>query len=94
MVNISDTFYVSEIYLSISFRVFAHPLYAFSWKISPNLSGCFGSCEILWVEEEIQGSTYDNNPFTLRVSLKSIVCYSHTFEDNFGINQKFIKYLK
>ena len=34
------------------------------------------------------------NPFTLRVPLESIVCYSHTFEDNFGIKQKFTKYLK
>ena len=34
------------------------------------------------------------NPLTLRVSLEGIVCYSHTFEDNLGIKQKFTKYLK
>ena len=34
------------------------------------------------------------NPFTLRVTLESIVCYSHTFENNLGIKRKFIKYLK
>ena len=34
------------------------------------------------------------NPFTLRVSLESIVCYFHTFENNFGIKEKFSKYLK
>ena len=34
------------------------------------------------------------NPFTLRVPLESIVCYSHTFENNFGIRYKFTKYLK
>ena len=33
------------------------------------------------------------NPFTLRVSLKSIVCYSHTFESNLGIKQRFTKKL-
>ena len=34
------------------------------------------------------------NPFTLRVSLESIVCYFHTFENNLGIKQKFLKYLE
>ena len=34
------------------------------------------------------------NPFTLRVSLESIVCYFHTFENNLGIKEKFSKYLK
>ena len=34
------------------------------------------------------------NPFTLRVSLESIVCYFHTFENNLGIKEKFTKYLK
>ena len=34
------------------------------------------------------------NPFTLRVSLESVVCYSHTFENIFWIKQKFTKYLK
>ena len=34
------------------------------------------------------------NLFTLRVSLESVVCYSHTFENNFGMKQKFTKYLK
>ena len=33
------------------------------------------------------------NPFTLRVPSESIVFYSHTFEDNFGIKRKFTKYL-
>ena len=33
------------------------------------------------------------NPLILRVSLESDVCYSHTFENNFGIKQKFTKYL-
>ena len=33
------------------------------------------------------------NPFTLRVTQKSIVCYFHTFENNLGIKQKlFEKY--
>ena len=34
------------------------------------------------------------NPFTLRVPLESIVCYSHTFENNLKIKQKFTKCLK
>ena len=34
------------------------------------------------------------NPFTLRDTLESIVCYYHTFENNLGINQKLTKYLK
>ena len=33
-------------------------------------------------------------PFTLRVTLESVVCYSHTFENNFAIERKFSKYLK
>ena len=34
------------------------------------------------------------NLFTLRDPLESVVCYSHTFQNNFGIKQKFTKYLK
>ena len=34
------------------------------------------------------------NPFTLRVSLESIVYYFHNFENNLGIKRKFAKYLK
>ena len=34
------------------------------------------------------------NPFTLRVPLETIVCYSYTFENNLGIKLKFTKYLK
>ena len=34
------------------------------------------------------------NPFTLRVPLESIVCYSHTYEHNLGIKLRFTKYLK
>ena len=34
------------------------------------------------------------NPFTLRVSLESIVCYFRTFVNNSGIKQKLSKYLK
>ena len=34
------------------------------------------------------------NPFTFRVHLESIVCYSPTFENNFGIKEMFTKYLK
>ena len=34
------------------------------------------------------------NPFALRVPPESIVCYSHTFENNFGMKEKFEKYLK
>ena len=34
------------------------------------------------------------NPFTLRDTLESIVCYSNTFENNLGIKQKLTKYLK
>ena len=33
------------------------------------------------------------NQFTLRVALRGIVCYFHTFENNLGIKQKFTKYL-
>ena len=32
------------------------------------------------------------NPFTLRVPLESIVCFSHTFQNNFGIKQNITKY--
>ena len=34
------------------------------------------------------------NPITLRFPLESIVCFSNTFDNNLGIKQKFIKYLK
>ena len=34
------------------------------------------------------------NPFTLRVTLKSIVCYSHTFENDLEIKQNGTKYFK
>ena len=34
------------------------------------------------------------NSFTLRNTLESIVCYSHSFENNLGIKQKLTKYLK
>ena len=34
------------------------------------------------------------NSFTLRVTLVSIVCYFHTFENYLGIQRKFTKYLK
>ena len=34
------------------------------------------------------------NPFTHRVTLESIVCYSHTFGNNLGIKGNFKKYLK
>ena len=34
------------------------------------------------------------NPFTLRGALETIVCYSHTFDNNLGIKRKFTKYLK
>ena len=33
------------------------------------------------------------NPFTLRVHFESIVCYSHTFENNLGIKWKLTNYL-
>ena len=34
------------------------------------------------------------NPFTLRVPLESIVCYSHTFDNNFRMKLKLTKYLE
>ena len=34
------------------------------------------------------------NPFALRVPQESIVCYSHTFENNLEIKQILTKYLK
>ena len=34
------------------------------------------------------------NPFTLRVSLESVVCYSHTLDIIFWLKQIFTKYLK
>ena len=34
------------------------------------------------------------NPLTLSVSLEGIVCYSHNFENKFGIKHNFTKYLK
>ena len=34
------------------------------------------------------------NPFTLRASRESIVCYSHSFENILQIKGKFTKYLK
>ena len=34
------------------------------------------------------------NLFTLRLPKESILCYSHTFENNLGIKQKYKKYLK
>ena len=41
----------------------------------------------------VYGAT-EVNPFTLRVSLESIVCYFQTFENNLGKKEKFSKYLK
>ena len=38
--------------------------------------------------------TYGINSFILTVTLKRIVCYSHTFQNNLGIKQKLTKYLK
>ena len=45
---------------------------------------------------EIQRMIYHKiiNPFTLRDALGSIVCYSHTLENNLGIKRKFTKSLK
>ena len=40
------------------------------------------------------GCGRDFNPFTLRVPLESIFCYSHTFENNWRIKYKFTKHLK
>ena len=34
------------------------------------------------------------NPFTLRATPESIVCYPHTFENNLGNNRNFTNYLK
>ena len=34
------------------------------------------------------------NPFTLRDALESIVCFFHTFQNNFGRKQNFTKHLK
>ena len=34
------------------------------------------------------------NPYTLRDTLKSIVCSSHTFLNNLGIKRRLTKYLK
>ena len=34
------------------------------------------------------------NPFTLKSSSRSIVCYFHTFGNNLEIKQKFAKYFK
>ena len=34
------------------------------------------------------------NPFTLKSSSRSIVCYFHTFGNNLGIKRKFAKYFK
>ena len=42
----------------------------------------------------MHANTYDVIPFTLRVTLESIVCYSHTFGNNLGIKREFTKYLK
>ena len=38
-----------------------------------------------------KGSGLEINPFTLRVIVESIVCYSHTFENNLRSKRKFIK---
>ena len=37
---------------------------------------------------------YSINTFTLRGALETIVCFSHTFDNNLGIKRKFTKYLK
>ena len=41
-----------------------------------------------------RGAGTSFNPFTLRDTVESIVCYSHTFKNNLGIKQKLAKYLK
>ena len=41
----------------------------------------------------VVGKTVILNPFTLRVPLESIVCYSHTYENNYGIKHNFTNYL-
>ena len=49
----------------------------------PGSRGSFGCCNM--------GT--DVNPFTLRVTLESIVCYFYTFENNLRIKEMFAKYL-
>ena len=39
-------------------------------------------------------ATYSLTPFTLRVTLESIVCYFDTFGNDLGKRRKFTKYLK
>ena len=46
------------------------------------------------VEEGVGMGVEVVNPLTLRGALETIVCYSHTFENNLGIKRKFTKYLK
>ena len=50
----------------------------------------YGRCWYLIVTEFYR-KLFLFNPFTLRDPLESIVCYSHTFQNNFGIKQKFTK---
>ena len=47
----------------------------------------------VWIYDTFE-NTFDINPFTLRVSLGSIVCSFVTFVNNSGIKQKLSKYLK
>ena len=53
-------------------------------------------CEDVYINGLALSSTFPSciNPFSPRVPLGSIVCYSHTFVNNLGIKHKFTKDLK
>ena len=73
------------------------------WSSEEQFSFKLLQCPITWLvgrvvnfENQSIGSDFSImfNPFTLRVSLESIVCYFRTFVNNSGIKQKLSKYLK
>ena len=55
---------------------------------------CAGNDILICFDTHILNLVIKLNPFTLRVPLKSIICYFHTFKNNLGIKRNFIKYLK
>ena len=68
------------------------PYVAYVMVLSKYMECLFNPLSML-IQNEMTG-WFCINPFTLRDTLESIVCYSHTFENNLGINQKLTKYLK
>ena len=88
--------------LGICVLIWEYSARAFQWRPTwQDLGGCQESLRLCALDERslsigrVKGhfSHRKFNSFTLS-SIKSVVCYSYTFENNLGIKQKFAQYLK